>query len=79
MTSEQDYIELFEQYEPVCIDLGPGVLTDLSAEFLLSDERPVVTFVTGGKSLSKSGARADMTTLVLHYEFESRIVCDIPA
>ena len=79
MNSEQDYIELFEQYEPVCIDLGPGVLTDLSAEFLLSDERPVVTFVTGGKSLSKSGARADMTNIVLHYEFESRIVCDIPA
>jgi alcohol dehydrogenase class IV len=79
MTSEQDYIEIFEQYTPVCIDLGPGVLTDLSAEFLLSDEKPVVTFVTGGRSLSKSGARADMTNIVLHYEFESRIVCDIPA
>ncbi len=79
MTSEQDYIELFEQYEPVCIDLGPGVLTDLSAEFLLSDEKPVVTFVIGNKSITKSGARADMTNMVLHYEFESRIVCDIPA
>ena len=79
MTREQDYIELFEQYEPVCIDLGPGVLTDLSAEFLLSDEKPVVTFVIGNKSITKSGARADMTNMVLHYEFESRIVCDIPA
>jgi alcohol dehydrogenase class IV len=80
MTSDQDYyIELLEQYEPVCIDLGPGVLTDLSAEFLLSETKPVVTFVTGGKSLTKSGARADMTNMVLHYEFESRLVCDIPA
>ena len=79
MNSEQNYIELFEQYEPVCIDLGPGIITDLSAEFLLSDEKPVVTFVTGGKSLSKSGARTDITNIVLHYEFESRIVCDIPA
>ena len=37
MTPDQDYIELFEHYDPVCIDLGPGVLTDLSAEFLLSE------------------------------------------
>lgn len=79
MTPDQDYIELFEHYEPVCIDLGPGVLTDLSAEFLLAEDRPVVTFVTGGSSLAKSGARADMTNMVLHYEFESRLVCDIPA
>ena len=79
MTPDQDYIELFEHYKPVCIDLGPGVLTDLSAEFLLSEEKPVVTFVTGGNSLAKSGARADMTNMVLHYEFESRLVCDIPA
>ena len=79
MTFDQDYIELFEHYKPVCIDLGPGILTDLSAEFLLSEEKPVVTFVTGGKSLAKSGARTDMTNMVLHYEFESRLVCDIPA
>jgi len=79
MNSDQDYIELFEQYEPVCIDLGPGVLTDLSAEFLLSEDKPVVTFVTGSNSLSKSGARADMTNIVLHYEFESRLVEGIPA
>jgi alcohol dehydrogenase class IV len=79
MTSEQNYIELFEQYEPVCVDLGQGVMNDLSAEFLLSGEKPVVTFVIGGNSLTKSGARADMTNLVLHYDFESRIVCDIPA
>ena len=79
MTPDQDYIELFEHYDPVCIDLGPGVLTDLSAEFLLSEEKPVVTFVTGGKSLAKSGARADMTNIVLHYEFESRLVDGIPA
>ena len=79
MTPDQDYIELFEHYKPVCIDLGPGVLTDLSAAFLLSEEKPVVTFVTGGNSLAKSGARADMTNMVLHYEFESRLVCDIPA
>ena len=79
MTSDQDYIGLFEHYEPVCIDLGPGVLNDLSAEFLLSEEKPVVTFVIGSKSITKSGARADMTNMVLHYEFESRIVCDIPA
>ncbi len=79
MNSDQDYIELFEHYEPVCIDLAPGVLTDLSAEFLLSEDKPVVTFVTGGNSLTKSGARADMTNMVLHYEFESRLVCDIPA
>ena len=79
MTPDQDYIELFEHYEPVCIDLGPGVLTDLSAEFLLSDEKPIVTFVTGGKSLARSGARADLTNIVLHYEFESRLVDGIPA
>jgi alcohol dehydrogenase class IV len=79
MNSDQDYIELFEHYEPVCIDLGPGVLTDLSAEFLLAEDKPVVTFVAGGNSLAKSGARADMTNMVLHYEFESRLVCDIPA
>ena len=79
MNSDQDYIELFEHYEPVCIDLGPGILTDLSAELLLSEEKPIVTFVTGGNSLTKSGARADMTNMVLHYEFESRLVCDIPA
>lgn len=79
MNQEQNYIELFEQYDPVCIDLGQGVLNDLSAEFLLSEEKPVVTFVIGGKSIAKSGARADMTNLVLHYEFESRIVCNIPA
>ena len=79
MNSDQDYIELFEHYEPVCIDLGPGILTDLSAELLLSEEKPIVTFVTGGNSLTKSGARADMTNMVLHYEFESRLVGDIPA
>ena len=79
MTPDQDYIELFEHYKPVCIDLGPGILTDLSAELLLSEEKPVVTFVTGGKSLAKSGARADITNIVLHYEFESRLVEGIPA
>ena len=79
MISDQDYIEIFEQYDPVCIDLGHGVLNDLSAEFLLSAEKPVVTFVIGGKSITKSGARADLTNMVLHYDFESRIVCDIPA
>ncbi len=79
MNTEQDYIELFEHYEPVCIDLGPGILTDLSAELLLAEDKPVVTFVTGSNSLTKSGARADMTNMVLHYEFESRLVCDIPA
>ena len=79
MTYDQDYIELFEHYGSVCIDLGPGIMTDLSAEFLLSEEKPVVTFVTGGKSLAKSGARADMTNIVLHYEFESRLVEGIPA
>ena len=80
MNSDQDhYFELFERYEPVCIDLGHGVMNDLSAEFLLSEDKPVVTFVIGGKSITKSGARADMTNLVLHYEFESRLVCDIPA
>lgn len=79
MASDQDYIALFEHYGPVCIDIGPGVMNDLSAEFLLSEEKPVVTFVIGGKSIMRSGARADMTNIVLHYEFESRIVCDIPA
>ena len=79
MASDQDYIALFEHYGPVCIDIEPGVMNDLSAEFLLSEEKPVVTFVTGGKSIMRSGARADMTNIVLHYEFESRIVCDIPA
>ena len=79
MTPDQDYIALFEHYEPVCIDLGPGVLTDLSAEFLLSDEKPIVTFVAGGNSFAKSGARADMTNIMLHYEFESRLVEGIPA
>ena len=79
MTPDQDYIELFEHYGPVCIDLGSGVLTDLSTEFLLSEKKPVVTFVTGGKSLAKSGARTDITNIVLHYEFESRLVEGIPA
>ncbi|MBR4254377.1 MAG: iron-containing alcohol dehydrogenase [Lentisphaeria bacterium] len=79
MPHDQDYIEIFEQYGPVCIDLGPGVMNDLSAEFLLSAEKPVVTFVIGGKSITKSGARADLTSMMLHYDFESRIVCDIPA
>ena len=79
MLHDQDYIEIFEQYGPVCIDLGPGVMDDLSAEFLLSSEKPVVTFVIGNKSITKSGARADMTSMMLHYDFESRIVCDIPA
>ena len=79
MNEENEYTSLFEQYEPVCIDIGPGVMTDLSAEFLLSDEKPVVTFVAGGKSLAKSGARADLTNIVLHYEFESRLVEGIPA
>ena len=79
MPHDQDYIEIFEKYGPVCIDLGPGVMNDLSAEFLLSSEKPVVTFVIGGKSITKSGARADLTSMMLHYDFESRIVCDIPA
>ena len=79
MTPEQTYIELFEQYEPVCIDIGPAVLTDLSAEFLLAENNPVVTFVIGCSSLTKSGARADMTNMMLHSEFESRMVSGIPA
>ena len=79
MKEVNEYTSLFEQYEPVCIDVGPGVMTDLSAEFLLSEEKPVVTFVVGGNSLAKSGARADMTNIVLHYEFESRLVEGIPA
>ena len=79
MNQQLDYIQLFEQYGPVCIDLGPGVMIDLSAEFLLSPENPVVTFVIGGQSITKSGARADMTDLMLHSEFESRMVSGIPA
>jgi len=79
MKEDNDYTALFEQYEPVCIDLGPGVMNDLSAEFLLATERPVVTFVIGGNSLTKSGARADMTNMMLHSEFESRMVSGIPA
>ena len=79
MNPDNEYIELFEQYEPVCIDLGQGVMSDLSAEFLLAEETPVVTFVIGGQSLTKSGARADMTNMMLHAEFESRMVSGIPA
>jgi len=79
MNQNPDYISLFEQYGPVCIDLGPGVMTDLSAEFLLSPETPVVTFVIGGQSITKSGARADMTNMMLHSDFESCMVSGIPA
>ena len=79
MNPDKEYIDIFEHYEPVCIDLGPGVMNDLSAEFLLSEEKPVVTFVIGGSSITRSGARADMTNMMLHSEFESRLVCGIPA
>ena len=79
MNPDNEYTELFEQYEPVCIDLGPGVMNDLSAEFLLSEEKPVVTLVIGGSSLTKSGAREDMTNMMLHSDFESRMVSGIPA
>ena len=33
----------------------------------------------GGDSITKSGARADMTNMMLHAEFESRMVSGIPA
>ena len=79
MEPDKEYIELFEQYSPVCIDLGPGVMNDLSAEFLLSEETPVVTFVIGGDSLTKCGARDDMTNVMLQSGFESRMVSGIPA
>ncbi len=79
MEPDKEYIELFEQYTPVCIDLGPGVMNDLSAEFLLSEETPVVTFVIGGDSLTKCGARDDMTNVMLLSGFESRMVSGIPA
>ena len=79
MNPDNEYIELFEQYEPVCIDLGPGVMGDLSAALLLTEEKPVVTFAIGGDSITKSGARADMTKMMLHAEFESRMVSGIPA
>ena len=79
MNPDNEYSALFEQYEPVCIDLGPGVMNDLSAEFLLSEEKPVVTLVIGGQSLTKSGAREDMTNMMLHSDFESRMVSGIPA
>ena len=78
MNSDKEYIDIFEHYEPVCIDLGPGVMNDLSAEFLLG-EKPVVTIVIGGNSITRSGARADMTNMMLHSEFESRLVSGIPA
>ena len=78
MNQQNDYIQLFEQYGPVCIDLGPGVMIDLSAELLLSSETPVVTFVIGGQSITKSGARDDMTNMMLHSDFESRMVSGIP-
>ena len=75
-----DYMSLFEHYGPVCIDLGPGVMNDLCADFLLSQEKPAAaTFVIGGQSHTKSGARADLTNMVLRCDFESRIVCDVPA
>ena len=79
MNQNLEYIELFERYGEVCIDLGSGVINDLSAEFLLTEETPVVTFVIGGQSITKSGARAGMTDLMLHSEFESRMVSGIPA
>ena len=79
MEPDREYIELFEQYEPVCIDLGPGVMNDLSAECLLAEETPVVTFVIGGDSLTKCGARDDMTNVMLQSGFESRMVSGIPA
>ena len=79
MEPDKEYIELFEYYEPVCIDLGPGVLNDLSAECLLAEETPVVTFVIGGDSLTKCGARDDMTNVMLQSGFESRMVSGIPA
>ena len=79
MEPDKEYIELFEHYEPVCVDLGPGVLNDLSAECLLAEETPVVTFVIGGDSLTKCGARDDMTNVMLHSGFESRMVSGIPA
>ena len=79
MNPDNEYTELFEQYEPVCVDLGPGVMSDLSAEFLLAPETPVVTFVIGGNSITKCGARADMTNMMLHSDFESRMVSGIPA
>ena len=79
MNPDNEYTALFEQYEPVCIDFGPGVMNDLSAEFLLSEEKPVVTLVIGGQSLTKSGAREDMTNMMLHSDFESRMVSGIPA
>jgi len=76
-----DYMSLFEHYDPVCIDLGPGVMNDLCTDFLLSQEKSqvVATFVIGGQSHTKSGARADLTNMVLRCDFESRIVCDVPA
>lgn len=79
MNPDSEYTVLFEQYEPVCVDLGPGVMNDISAEFLLAPEPPVVTFVIGGNSITKSGARENMTDLMLHSEFESRMVSGIPA
>ncbi|MBR6240873.1 MAG: iron-containing alcohol dehydrogenase [Lentisphaeria bacterium] len=75
-----DYMALFEHYEPVCIDLGVGVMNDLCTDFLLEPEKhSAATFVIGGQSHTKSGARADLTNMVLRCDFESRIVCDVPA
>lgn len=75
-----DYMALFEHYEPVCIDLGNGVINDLCTDFLLEQEKhSAATFVIGGQSHTKSGARADLTNMVLRCDFESRIVCDVPA
>ena len=47
MTPDQDYIEIFERYKPVCIDLGPGILTDLATALVGVPATAVTGIVVG--------------------------------
>ncbi len=76
---DRDYMVFFEHYKPVCIDLGTAAFANLSAEFLLSDPQPAVTFVIGSSSSIQNGSYNEMSLMMLRNHLTASIISGIPS